>query len=91
MAMAAIYKTLFTHEKKKDKIVATFQFINFLGWKYHESQQKPKKRGSAEFSLKVLQKEIEESIDPKEGGIEQRSGTIEVSDDEEEVEKKEKN
>jgi NADH dehydrogenase [ubiquinone] 1 alpha subcomplex assembly factor 5 len=80
LATEAIYQELFKDKNKPDKVGATFQVVNFLGWKYHESQQKPKKRGSAEFSLKVLQKEIEDSIDPKENKITQSSGTIEVSD-----------
>jgi hypothetical protein len=83
LAVAAIYDSLFRSEKDPNKIFATFQLINFLGWRYHESQQKPKQRGSAEFSLKILQKEIEESVDPSEGKITSQVGTIEVSDDEE--------
>ena len=59
LGACAIYDSLF---KDKDNTVpATFELIHFLGWKYHDSQQKPKKRGSAEFSLKVLQKEITDS------------------------------
>lgn len=92
-ATEAIYQELFKDKNKPDKVMATFQIVNFLGWKYHESQQKPKKRGSAEFSLKILQKEIEDSLDPKESKITQNSGTIEVSESEDESEgtKKPKN
>ena len=31
---------------KDGKIVATFEIAWLTGWKYHESQQKPLKRGS---------------------------------------------
>lgn len=59
----AIYENDFqfnnSEEKNSKKMVScTFEEIHFLGWKYHESQQKPKKRGSAEFSLKQLQEEM---------------------------------
>ncbi len=79
-AAAAIYQNLFKHPKDEQKVTSTFEFISFLGWKYHESQQKPKKRGSAEFSLKDLQKEIEDSMEPSAGKIESTIGAIEVSD-----------
>ena len=77
----AIYTTMFGD--KEGKVPATFEFINFIGWRYHESQQKPKKRGSAEFSLKTLQKELEEQVDPFEKDkVKMEYGEIEVSDDE---------
>ncbi len=60
----AIYDNLFEIEKENNEqrriVRATFEDIYFLGWKYHESQQKPKKRGTATFSLKELSKEIGE-------------------------------
>jgi len=40
--------------------VATFDYINLIGWKYHEKQQKSKDRGSAQFSLKDVVKEMNE-------------------------------
>lgn len=40
--MMAIYQTLFS---ENGKIYATFEFVNFAGWKYHIDQQKPKDRG----------------------------------------------
>lgn len=43
LATEAIYRELFKDKGKPDKVGATFQIVNFLGWKYHESQQKPKK------------------------------------------------
>jgi len=86
---AAIYQSLFKYPDDETKIFSTFEFINFLGWKYHESQQKPKKRGSAEFSLKDLQEEIEQSLESGSGKSKSTLGTIEVSDsDTEEQEKK---
>jgi NADH dehydrogenase [ubiquinone] 1 alpha subcomplex assembly factor 5 len=91
LSVAAIYDSLFRSQRYPDKVYASFHIINFLGWKYHESQQKPKERGSAEFSLKVLQKEIEESGDPTEGKITAKSGTIEVDEsDSEETSQEEK-
>lgn len=36
-ATAAIYQSLFKNQEMK-KIGATFQMINFMGWRYHESQ-----------------------------------------------------
>lgn len=76
-ATCGMYEHLFG---KEGKIPATFEFINFMGWKYHESQQKPKKRGSAEFSLKDLQKELEEANTASKV----KYGEIEVSDEEDE-------
>ena len=35
----------------EDSIPATFQTINFIGWKPHPSQPKAKPRGSAEVSF----------------------------------------
>eukprot|EP01015_Nassula_variabilis_P027922 TRINITY_DN5780_c0_g1_i8.p2 TRINITY_DN5780_c0_g1~~TRINITY_DN5780_c0_g1_i8.p2 ORF type:complete len:101 (+),score=37.37 TRINITY_DN5780_c0_g1_i8:17-319(+) len=58
----------------------SFQLIHFIGWKYHESQAKPKKRGSAEFSLKDLHKEM--GIYDPEGAKKSQIGEIVVSDDE---------
>jgi NADH dehydrogenase [ubiquinone] 1 alpha subcomplex assembly factor 5 len=87
LSVAAIYDSLFRSQRHPDKVFASFHIINFLGWKYHESQQKPKQRGTAEFSLKVLQKELEESGDPTEGKITAQSGTIEVDESDAEEEK----
>ena len=64
LASAAIYENIFPYTDEKVEgikpISSTFEEVYFLGWKYHESQQKPKKRGTAQFSLKDLQKEIVE-------------------------------
>lgn len=79
-AAAAIYQSLFKCQDDEKKIFSTFEFINFIGWKYHESQQKPKKRGSAEFSLKDLQQEIHDSVDPSTTKVSSTLGAIEVSD-----------
>ena len=78
-AAVAIYQTLFKCKDDPSKISSTFEYVNFLGWKYHESQQKPKRRGSADFSLKDLQKEIDES-DPSYSSGRSTFGSIEVSD-----------
>lgn len=34
--------------------MASFDFINLIGWKYHEKQQKSKERGTAQFSLRQI-------------------------------------
>ena len=34
--------------------------MHLIGWKFHENQQKAKKRGTAEFSLKDVIKDINE-------------------------------
>ena len=57
----AIYDHLFKYQEDPLLIACTIEEIYFLGWKYHESQQKPKKRGSAQFSLKDIQTEILEN------------------------------
>lgn len=72
-----LYDNLFRDEE--GQVPATFEFIHFLGWKYHESQQKPKKRGSADFSLKTLKEEIEETSEG--GGSKTTYGELEVSSD----------
>ncbi|CDW79540.1 UNKNOWN [Stylonychia lemnae] len=46
---------------KNDKmrnIMTTLDVIYLIGWKQHESQQKPKERGTAKFSLKDVVKEM---------------------------------
>ena len=40
--------------------MATFDIINLIGWKYHKDQQKAKTRGTAEFSLKTVVKDMNE-------------------------------
>ncbi|KAL4455704.1 hypothetical protein ABPG74_003114 [Tetrahymena malaccensis] len=73
----AIYDSLFKElndPEYQNKIFSTFEIISYAGWKYHESQPKPKKRGSAEFSLKDLSKEIVD-IDP-EAAQRMKSGEI---------------
>lgn len=83
----AIYDNLFEIEKEsnnQNRIVrSTFEDIYFLGWKYHESQQKPKKKGSATFSLKDLSKEIGE-IDKE---VEKKIRYGEIGEEEEENDK----
>jgi NADH dehydrogenase [ubiquinone] 1 alpha subcomplex assembly factor 5 len=50
---------------KEDFVYLTLEITSFIAWKYHESQQKPKARGSAELNLKDLAfKTIEEGDDP---------------------------
>ncbi|XP_056021005.1 arginine-hydroxylase NDUFAF5, mitochondrial-like isoform X4 [Ostrea edulis] len=47
------YREMYNTE---DGLEATFQIINFIGWSPHPSQPKPLQRGSAQFSLKDLDK-----------------------------------
>jgi NADH dehydrogenase [ubiquinone] 1 alpha subcomplex assembly factor 5 len=61
MAAAAIYKDMYG---KDEGIPATFQIIYFIGWKYDKSQPQPVERGSANVSLKDLDK----LFDPKNKG-----------------------
>lgn len=49
----AAYQEMFGNEEDKS-VPATFQVIYMIGWAPHESQQRPKERGSQEFSLKEL-------------------------------------
>jgi len=49
---AAIYETLYKDEKK-GTVPATFNVIYMIGWAPHESQPKPKERGSANMSIKT--------------------------------------
>jgi len=54
LAAAAIYKEMYTNES--GGVPATFNVVNFIGWKPDPSQPKPAKRGSAEVSLKDIDK-----------------------------------
>lgn len=49
-----IYKEMYAN--KDGTIPATFHILFMIGWKPHESQLKPAKRGSGTFSLKDLDK-----------------------------------
>jgi len=60
-----------------DHVYLTVEIASLICWRYHESQQKPKARGSAEFSLKelaieVLEKNIDDDI--RFGRIELKEG-----------------
>ncbi|XP_030587944.1 arginine-hydroxylase NDUFAF5, mitochondrial isoform X2 [Archocentrus centrarchus] len=54
LAAAAIYKELYGSED--GSIPATFEILYMIGWKPHESQAKPAKRGSATASFGDLSK-----------------------------------
>jgi len=54
LATSAIYRTLYGN--KDGSIPATFQIIYMIGWSPHESQQKPKNRGTGQISIKSLGK-----------------------------------
>ncbi|XP_025106111.1 arginine-hydroxylase NDUFAF5, mitochondrial-like [Pomacea canaliculata] len=53
IAAAAIYQDMYGNEKG---VPATFQVINFIGWKPDPTQPQAAKRGSGEISLKDLDK-----------------------------------
>ncbi|CAG9576957.1 unnamed protein product [Danaus chrysippus] len=74
-AAAAIYDEMYGKEipdRNTRGVPATFQIINFLGWKPDPSQPKPMERGSGEMSLKDLHR-IDEII--------QDTKKIELTDD----------
>ncbi|XP_032364991.1 arginine-hydroxylase NDUFAF5, mitochondrial [Etheostoma spectabile] len=54
LAAAAIYKEMYGNED--GSIPATFEILYMIGWKPHESQAKPAKRGSANVSFGDLSK-----------------------------------
>ncbi|XP_041839272.1 arginine-hydroxylase NDUFAF5, mitochondrial [Melanotaenia boesemani] len=54
LAAAAIYKEMYGSED--GSVPATFQILYMIGWKPHESQAKPAKRGSATMSFGDLSK-----------------------------------
>uniref|UniRef100_A0A0N5B5D1 Arginine-hydroxylase NDUFAF5, mitochondrial n=1 Tax=Strongyloides papillosus TaxID=174720 RepID=A0A0N5B5D1_STREA len=56
IAAEAIYKTMYG---KEDRYPATFQFVNFIGWKPGPNMPKPAKRGSQNVSFKDLSDLIE--------------------------------
>lgn len=53
LAAASAYDSLYSDED--GFIPATFQVFYMIGWKRHESQQKPMKRGSATHSFKDIE------------------------------------
>lgn len=55
LAAAAIYKEMYGNPDKT--IPSTFQIIYLIGWKPHESQAKPAKRGSGQISMKDISKQ----------------------------------
>jgi SAM-dependent methyltransferase len=59
-----------------EHVYMTLEIASLICWRYHESQQKPKERGSAEFSLKDLAVEVLE----KDLGDEIRFGRIEMKE-----------
>ncbi|KAK2817590.1 hypothetical protein Q5P01_025781 [Channa striata] len=54
LAAAAIYKEMYGHDD--GSVPATFEILYMIGWKPHESQVKPAKRGSATVSFGDLSK-----------------------------------
>eukprot|EP00602_Paraphysomonas_sp_CaronLab_P007984 CAMPEP_0185034712 /NCGR_PEP_ID=MMETSP1103-20130426/24826_1 /TAXON_ID=36769 /ORGANISM="Paraphysomonas bandaiensis, Strain Caron Lab Isolate" /LENGTH=316 /DNA_ID=CAMNT_0027571477 /DNA_START=140 /DNA_END=1090 /DNA_ORIENTATION=+ len=56
LAMATLYQDMYGNED--GEVNATFQVISMIGWKPHESQQQPLKRGSATRSLKEIGNDV---------------------------------
>ncbi|KAL9234171.1 hypothetical protein vseg_009070 [Gypsophila vaccaria] len=56
LATAAVYQSMFGAED--GTVPATFQVIFMTGWREHQSQQKPKRRGSATVTFEDLQKQF---------------------------------
>ncbi|XP_028263143.1 arginine-hydroxylase NDUFAF5, mitochondrial isoform X2 [Parambassis ranga] len=54
LAAAAVYKEMYGNED--GSIPATFEILYMIGWKPHESQAKPARRGSATTSFGDLSK-----------------------------------
>ena len=57
------FKDVYMHPdiKKRDRnsnIICSVDLVNLIGWKEHESQQRPKERGSAKFSLREVVQEL---------------------------------
>ena len=68
LGVAGVYDALYTtksEETGEDVVGATYELVHFIGWKYHESQQKPSERGSGmsmeEFIDEVAEEGDEES------------------------------
>ena len=55
-----MYEIYIDNFSKNRKIIATFEIAWLTGWKYHESQQKPLKRGSGKTSMLESVKKFEE-------------------------------
>jgi NADH dehydrogenase [ubiquinone] 1 alpha subcomplex assembly factor 5 len=64
-------------DKSNDEycVYSTIEVSSMICWKYHETQQKPKERGSAEFSLKELANDV---IDSSQDEI--RYGTVKLKE-----------
>ncbi|XP_060068424.1 arginine-hydroxylase NDUFAF5, mitochondrial-like [Ylistrum balloti] len=72
-AAAAIYKDMYGDE---EGVPATFQVLNFIGWKPDPSQPQPVERGSQDFSFKDLDRLNELTKD-----IEKLKGDAKVTED----------
>ena len=57
---------------RQNNVIATLDILYLIGWRYHESQQAPKSRGSAEFALKDVVQELNENDEVDEDGKPQK-------------------
>ena len=51
-----------------NNIVTSLTFMHLIGWKFHEGQQKPKAKGSAQFSLRDVVDELNDKDEQDEHG-----------------------
>ena len=74
---------------RSNNIIATVDLIHLIGWRYHESQQQAKSRGTAQFSLKDVVEEIneKEEINEETGEVQKVKYGVIIDDGEEIVEK----
>ena len=74
-----------------NNVISTFDVIHLIGWRYHESQQQAKTRGTAQFSLKDVVSDIneKEEIDEVTGEVQQVKYGVIIDDGEEIIEKDE--
>ena len=72
----------------QNNIICSFDLIHMVGWKYHESQAKPKSRGSAQFSLKDIVEDLndKEELDADGNPVKIKYGVL-IDDGDEIIEK----
>lgn len=89
-AAAAIYQAMYgqenPHELGSTSIPATFQIVYFIGWKPDKSQAKPAARGSANMSMKDIDKIMAaDTLSPESIDKLAKDLKIKVDDDEKET------
>ncbi|CAG9328297.1 unnamed protein product [Blepharisma stoltei] len=79
IAAAAIYEHLFKVREGQytGKLPATFDMVHYIGWKEHDSQQKPLKRGAKGIDIKTLAEEVIDE-DMEYGEIQEYEDKVEI-------------